>query len=85
MSATLDNAFLPHLARLTEVRDLATGIKLFRCQPLESHVRFRYAPGQFGFLSAVAFVLSMIADFSALPAALWILFRERPDEPAEGP
>ena len=40
---------------------------------------------QFGFLSAVAFVLSMIADFSALPAALWILFRERPDEPAEGP
>jgi len=53
MSATLDNAFLPHLARLTEVRDLATGIKLFRCQPLESHVRFRYAPGQFGFLSAI--------------------------------
>jgi NAD(P)H-flavin reductase len=53
MSATLDNALLPHLARLTEIRDLATGIKLFRCQPLESHVRFRYAPGQFGFLSAI--------------------------------
>jgi len=53
MSATLDNAFLPHLARLTEVRDLATGIKLFRCRPLESHVRFHYAPGQFGFLSAI--------------------------------
>jgi sulfhydrogenase subunit gamma (sulfur reductase) len=53
MSATLDNAFLPHLARLTEVRDLATGIKLFRCQPLERHVRFHYAPGQFGFLSAI--------------------------------
>jgi NAD(P)H-flavin reductase len=53
MSATPDNAFLPHLARLTDVRDLATGIKLFRCQPLESHVRFRYAPGQFGFLSAI--------------------------------
>ena len=34
---------------------------------------------QFGFLSAVAFLLSMIADFTALPAALWILFRERPD------
>jgi hypothetical protein len=34
---------------------------------------------QFGFLAAVAFTLSMIADFSALPAALWILFRSRPD------
>jgi sulfhydrogenase subunit gamma (sulfur reductase) len=53
MSATLGNAFVPHLARLTEVRDLATGIKLFRCQPLETHVRFHYAPGQFGFLSAI--------------------------------
>ena len=30
---------------------------------------------QFGFLAALAFVLSMIADFTALPAALWILFR----------
>jgi len=34
---------------------------------------------QFGLLAAVAFVLSMLADFTALPAALWILFRERPD------
>jgi len=34
---------------------------------------------QFGLLAAVAFVLSMIADFTALPAALWILFRARPD------
>ena len=25
-------------------------------------------------------VLSMLADFTALPAALWILFRARPDE-----
>ena len=33
---------------------------------------------QFGMLAALAFVLSMIADFTALPAALWILFRERP-------
>ena len=41
---------------------------------------------QFGVLSALAFVLSMIADFTALPAALWILFRERPDgSAAEGP
>jgi predicted RND superfamily exporter protein len=34
---------------------------------------------QFGALSALAFVLSMIADFTALPAALWILSRQRPD------
>jgi len=34
---------------------------------------------QFGILSAVAFVLSMIADFTALPAALWLVFRDRPD------
>ena len=33
----------------------------------------------FGLLTALAFVLSMIADFSALPAALWIVFRDRPD------
>jgi hypothetical protein len=33
---------------------------------------------QFGMLAALAFVLSMIADFTALPAALWILFREHP-------
>jgi predicted RND superfamily exporter protein len=33
---------------------------------------------QFGALAALAFVLSMIADFTALPAALWILFREKP-------
>jgi predicted RND superfamily exporter protein len=32
----------------------------------------------FGMLAALAFVLSMIADFTALPAALWILFREKP-------
>jgi sulfhydrogenase subunit gamma (sulfur reductase) len=50
---TPDNAFLPDLAELTDVRELATGIKLFRCRPLESTVRFRYAPGQFGFLSAI--------------------------------
>ncbi|MFO0757910.1 MAG: MMPL family transporter [Byssovorax sp.] len=34
---------------------------------------------QFGLLSALALVLSMIADFTALPAALWIVFREKPD------
>jgi hypothetical protein len=37
---------------------------------------------QFGFLAALAFVLSMLADFTALPAALWILFRAKPDEVA---
>jgi predicted RND superfamily exporter protein len=36
---------------------------------------------QFGVVSACAFLLSMIADFSALPAALWIVFREKPDRP----
>ena len=34
---------------------------------------------QFGILSSVAFVLSMIADFTALPASLWLLYREKPD------
>ena len=36
---------------------------------------------QFGILAALAFTLSLIADFTALPAALWILFRERPRAP----
>ena len=35
---------------------------------------------QFGIISASAFTLSMIADFTALPAALWIISREKPDE-----
>jgi predicted RND superfamily exporter protein len=34
---------------------------------------------QFGILSSLAFVLSMLADFTALPAALWIIFRDKPD------
>jgi predicted RND superfamily exporter protein len=34
---------------------------------------------QFGSLAALAFVLSMLADFTALPAALWLLSRQRPD------
>jgi hypothetical protein len=34
---------------------------------------------QFGILSASAFFFSMLADFTALPAALWIVFRERPE------
>ena len=35
---------------------------------------------QFGILSCIAFLLSMLADFTALPAALWMVFREQPDE-----
>ena len=34
---------------------------------------------QFGMLTAVALAMSMLADFTALPAALWIVFREKPD------
>jgi hypothetical protein len=34
---------------------------------------------EFGILTALAFGLSMLADFTALPAALWIVFLERPD------
>ena len=37
---------------------------------------------QFGVLASLAFALSMVADFTALPAALWILFRERPRDAA---
>ncbi len=33
---------------------------------------------QFGILTALAFLLSMLADFTALPAALWIIHREKP-------
>ena len=40
---------------------------------------------QFGSLSALAFALSMIADFTALPAALWLVFRARPDVRPEPP
>ena len=40
---------------------------------------------QFGVLAALAFVLSMVADFTALPAALWILFRARPDADRQAP
>jgi hypothetical protein len=34
---------------------------------------------QFAILAAVAFVLSMLADFTALPGALWMVFRDKPD------
>ena len=40
---------------------------------------------QFGVLAALAFALSMVADFTALPAALWILFRARPDADRQAP
>ena len=35
---------------------------------------------QFGVVSASAFVLALLADFTALPAALWILSRTSPSE-----
>ncbi len=35
---------------------------------------------QFGMVTASAFALAMLADFTALPAALWVFFRERPHE-----
>jgi predicted RND superfamily exporter protein len=43
---------------------------------------------QFGIVTSMAFTLAMLADFTALPAALWILFKERPggeDEPPGAP
>jgi uncharacterized protein len=33
---------------------------------------------QFGVITAAAFLLAMVADFTALPASLWILSREKP-------
>jgi predicted exporter len=35
---------------------------------------------QFGLLTALALGLAMLADFTALPAALWLLHGEKPDE-----
>ena len=34
---------------------------------------------QFGIVTSAAFVLAMVADFTILPAAMWLLFRERPE------
>jgi predicted RND superfamily exporter protein len=34
---------------------------------------------QFGIVTSMAFAFSMLADFTALPAALWIFLREKPD------
>jgi predicted RND superfamily exporter protein len=33
---------------------------------------------QFGLMTSAAFLLALLADFTALPAALWIVLRERP-------
>jgi predicted RND superfamily exporter protein len=40
---------------------------------------------QFGIMAAAAFLLALLADFTALPAALWIASRERPSEPGGPP
>jgi predicted RND superfamily exporter protein len=37
---------------------------------------------QFGIVTSMAFTLAMLADFTALPAALWIFFREKPGSKA---
>ncbi len=34
---------------------------------------------QFGVVTSIAFAFSMLADFTALPASLWIFMREKPD------
>jgi predicted RND superfamily exporter protein len=34
---------------------------------------------QFGVVTSIAFAFSMLADFTALPASLWLFMRERPD------
>jgi predicted RND superfamily exporter protein len=39
---------------------------------------------QFGLMTSAAFLLALLADFTALPAALWIALRERPGEPMSG-
>jgi hypothetical protein len=39
----------------------------------------------FGALTALAFLLSMLADFTALPAALWLVFRAKPDAKGSDP
>ena len=36
---------------------------------------------QFGVMTAAAFLLALLADFTALPAALWIASGERPAPP----
>jgi hypothetical protein len=34
---------------------------------------------QFGIITSLAFGLALLADFTALPAALWIIFRQKPE------
>jgi len=53
--STLSNPMRPYLGRLTGVKDLATGIKLFRVELTEPEGQAAFAdykPGQFAFLSA---------------------------------
>ncbi|HEY1088674.1 MAG TPA: MMPL family transporter, partial [Archangium sp.] len=37
---------------------------------------------QFGIVTSIAFAFSLLADFTALPAALWIFLRQKPDDAA---
>lgn len=38
---------------------------------------------QFGVVTSIAFAFSMLADFTALPASLWLVMREKPDAPVK--
>jgi hypothetical protein len=40
---------------------------------------------QFGILTALAFSLALVADFTALLSALWVVFRERPQDGSVSP
>ena len=40
---------------------------------------------QFGLVASSAFLFSMLADFTVLPASLWIVFRDRPRTGVMGP
>jgi predicted RND superfamily exporter protein len=39
---------------------------------------------QFGVITSAAFLLAMLADFTALPASLWMTRRERPRDAGSG-
>jgi len=40
---------------------------------------------QFGIIAASAFILSMLASLTVMPAALWVLFRQKPDAAGQEP
>jgi predicted RND superfamily exporter protein len=38
---------------------------------------------EFGLMTASAFTLALLADFTVLPASLWLTSRQRPKSPKE--